>query len=99
MFLLSIGDAYTEIEIPFVFAKELWSPYHTVSSWVQTLLGPLSFASGSRSRVGIGSPPRASPRETISYKIDKGSGNETYKILIPNSDFLSLKDLVIAGYN
>ena len=27
MFLLFIGDAYTQIEIPFVFAKELWSPY------------------------------------------------------------------------
>ena len=33
------------------------------------------------------------------YEIDEGSGNEIKKILIPNSRFLGLKDLVMTGYN
>ena len=89
MFLLFTGDAYPEIEIPFVFAKELWSPYCF-------FLGPDSTRSPFfREWLASGDPLPA----LLLAKIDEGSRNEIKKMLIPNSLSLGLKDLVINGYN
>ena len=94
--MLFIGDAYTQIEIPFVFAKEGWSPYCF-------FLGPDStrspfFREWLASKLASGDPLPALLLAKL-YKIDEGSGNEIKKILIPNSQFLGLKDLVMTGYN
>ena len=92
MFLLFSGDAYTQIEIPFVFAKERCSPY-----WF--FLGPDSTRSPFfREWLASGDPVPALLLAKL-YKIDEGSGNEIKKILIPSSQFLGLKDLVMTGYN
>ena len=93
MFLLFIGDAYPEIEIPFVFAKELWSPYCF-------FLGPDSTRSPFfREWLASGDPLPALIPALLLAKIDEGSRNEIKKMLIPNSLSLGLKDLVINGYN
>ena len=77
MFLLFIRDAYTQIEIPFVFAKEslLCSPH-----WF--FLGPDSTRSPFfREWLASGDPLPA----LLLAKIDEGSRNEIKKMLIPNS--------------